>query len=89
MYHTDDLINDTVIELINNQEYDQWQQQKAIAFHSNGKVATNVRLDCYQTDDAMYINGFQIMYSKPDAKTLSSAITEYHGFDTPVTISRP
>ena len=84
-----DLINDTVQELIANQQYDGYEQQKAIATHSNGKVATNVRLDCYQDDNAMYINGFQIMYSKSDAKTLSSAITEYHGFDTPVIVSRP
>lgn len=84
-----DLINNTVQELIANQQYGDYEQQKAIATHSNGKIATNVRLDCYQDDNAMYVNGFQVMYSKPDAKTLSSALTEYHGFDTPIQISRP
>lgn len=84
-----DLINTTVQELIANQQYGDYEQQRAIATHSNGKISTNVRLDCYQDDNAMYINGFQVMYSKPDAKTLSSAVTEYHGFDTPVIISRP
>lgn len=84
-----DLINSTVQELIANQQYDQWEQQKAIAFHNNGKIAVNIRLDCYQTDDAMYINGFQLMHSDENAKTLSSALTEYNGFDTPVIISRP
>lgn len=84
-----DLINSTVQELIANQEYDGYEQQRAISHHENGKIAINVRLDCYQTDDAMYINGFQLMHSNADAKTLSSALTEYHGFDTPIIISRP
>lgn len=84
-----DLINTTVQELIANQQYGDYEQQRAIATHNNGKIATNIRLDCYQDDNAMYINGFQIMYSNPDAKTLSSALTEYHGFDTPIIVSRP
>ena len=84
-----DLINSTVQELIANQQYDQWEQQKAIAFHENGKIAINVRLDCYQDDNAMYINGVQIMHSDKNAKILSSAHTEYYGFDTPVIVSRP
>lgn len=89
MYHTDELINTTVKELIANQQYGDYEQQRAIATHSNGKISTNIRLDCYQTDDAMYINGFQIMHSSENAKTLSSALTEYFGFVTPVIVSRP
>ena len=84
-----DLINSTVQELIANQQYDGYEQQRAIAHHENGKIAVNVRLDCYQDDNAMYINGFQLMHSDENAKTLSSALTEYHGFDTPIIISRP
>lgn len=89
MYHIDELINSTVQELITNQQYGDYEQQRAIATHSNGKIATNIRLDCYQDDNAMYINGFQIMYSSENAKSLSSALTEYYGFDTPVIVSRP
>ena len=88
-FHKDELINDTVNELISKQKYDQWQQQKAITHHENGKIATNIRLDCYQTDDAMYINGFHIMHSKADAKSLCTADSEYFELDTPVIISRP
>ena len=89
MYHIDNLINNTVQELIANQQYGDYEQQRAIATHSNGKIAINIRLDCYQTDDAMYINGFQIMHSDENAKTLSSANSEYFELDTPVIVSRP
>ena len=89
MYHIDELINNTVQELIANQQYGDYEQQRAITHHENGKIAINVRLDCYQDDNAMYINGVQIMHSDKDAKTLSSALTEYYGFDTPVIVSRP
>ena len=48
-----DLINTTVQELIANQQYGDYEQQKAITHHDNGKIAINIRLDCYQDDNAM------------------------------------
>jgi len=85
---SDSMIKEVVAELIAAQVHGQWPQQKAIKFHENGKIATNIRLDVSEADECSYINGYLVMHVKPNAKTLLHSETEYTELARPILITQ-